>query len=410
MGNFTNSLVEGATAPLANWAIESIKERLEKVEKSPGLSSHESAVLQHKFVPDAGQEEKLVALGGLDDVLAELEEQVVHPMIYAKELSAYSNLLSPASGLLLYGPTGTGKSSIVRMLAYNLRNSGFALLNIPAGLVQQKYIGEGEKMVEAVFSVARMLAPCMIFIDEVDAVCADRESSHSNSATLKSALLTAWDGLSAVDADGQRNPILFIGATNRKEAIDPAFLRRFTVQKHVGLPDLQQREDILRLCLEKTRVATTFDFRRLASSMDGLSGSLIKDSCRDAAVQATRGVLFGAVNDFDHKQMDETLAEEKKEVARRSAMRKAVEDALYALPPLTVEDFFARGTLVQPSASELASQSGPVSKHDWPIFKIAWAVVVLLLSLVLRSNYRTSTARQSTMRVVPNRAGASVAM
>lgn len=119
-------------------------------------------------------------------MLEDLEEEVLHPMLYQQHLRSYSDLLGPVSGLLLYGPTGTGKSSIVRVLAYNVKS--FALLNIPSGLLKQRFVGESESLIEAIFSVAKRLQPCLIFVDEVDYLCGKREKDESNhERSLKSA-------------------------------------------------------------------------------------------------------------------------------------------------------------------------------------------------------------------------------
>lgn len=123
---------------------------------------------------------------GLNPLLKDLEEELIQPMKYWQYLKAYSDLLGPASGLLLYGPTGTGKSSIVRMLAYNVEN--FALLNIPSGLFRRSLVGESDSIVEAIFSVAKRLQPCFIFVDEVDCLCGKREKDERNhERSLKSA-------------------------------------------------------------------------------------------------------------------------------------------------------------------------------------------------------------------------------
>jgi ATPase family AAA domain-containing protein 1 len=135
------------------------------------------------------------------------------------------------------------------MLAKALaKESGATFINIPASSLTSKWFGESNKLVAALFSLARKTAPSIIFIDEIDSFLRERSSGdHEVTALMKAEFMTHWDGLNS-----STDRIVVLGATNRPGDIDPAFLRRMPKHFRVGLPEAEQRAKILSLVSLKT--------------------------------------------------------------------------------------------------------------------------------------------------------------
>jgi len=205
------------------------------------------------------------------------------PHLYSRS----SSLLSAPSGVLLYGPPGCGKTMLAKALAHE---SGATFINLHISTLTEKWYGDSNKMVNAVFSLARKLEPSIVFIDEIDAVLGTRRSAeHEASGMVKAEFMTLWDGLSSGSTTGRPQRILVLGATNRIQDIDEAILRRMPKKFPVSLPSASQRLRILGLVLKDTKIdKENFDLEYLVRVMAGMSGSDIKEACRDAAMLPVR--------------------------------------------------------------------------------------------------------------------------
>ena len=177
------------------------------------------------------------------------------------------------------------------MLAKALAHeSGASFINLHISTLTEKWYGDSNKLVNAVFSLARKLQPSIVFIDEIDAVLGTRRSGeHEASGMVKAEFMTHWDGLTSANISGQPERILILGATNRIQDIDEAILRRMPKKFPISLPSASQRLRILGLILKDTRVdKTQFDLEYVVRVMEGMSGSDIKEACRDAAMVPVR--------------------------------------------------------------------------------------------------------------------------
>lgn len=194
-----------------------------------------------------------------------------------------SRLFAAPTGILLYGPPGCGKTLIAKALA---KESGVRFLALSLATIMDKWVGETEKYLEALFSLARKIAPVIIFVDEIDALTRKRTSGDREwSAAMKSQLLGLWDGLPG-GGDTQGRRIVIMGATNRPQDIDEAFLRRMPLQIKVDLPGEEQRRQILRIFLADLHLpAGSVDIDRLSSETNGLSGSDLHELCRRTVLQ-----------------------------------------------------------------------------------------------------------------------------
>jgi SpoVK/Ycf46/Vps4 family AAA+-type ATPase len=171
------------------------------------------------------------------------------------------------------------------MLAKALaKESGASFISIRMSQIMDKFYGESNKIIDAIFSLAEKLQPCIIFIDEIDSFLRERQSmDHEVTASLKAEFMTLWDGLTS------SGRILVLGATNRPNDIDSAFLRRMPKRFAVSLPNAEQRERILRILLKDSPLdPDDFDLGDLVKKTAGLSGSDLKELCRDAAMNAMR--------------------------------------------------------------------------------------------------------------------------
>ncbi|KAL8903283.1 MAG: hypothetical protein Q9207_004025 [Kuettlingeria erythrocarpa] len=211
------------------------------------------------------------------------------PHLYART----SSLLSAPSGVLLYGPPGCGKTMLAKALAHE---SGATFINLHISTLTEKWYGDSNKLVNAVFSLARKLEPSIVFIDEIDAVLGQRGGrgahEHEASGMVKAEFMTLWDGLTSANKLGESQRILVLGATNRMQDIDEAILRRMPKKFSVSLPSASQRMRILGLVLKDTRIdKDNFDLEYLVRVMAGMSGSDIKEACRDAAMCPVRELI-----------------------------------------------------------------------------------------------------------------------
>lgn len=229
-------------------------------------------------------------IGGLGEVIEELKESVIYPLTMPHLYSSTSSLLTAPSGVLLYGPPGCGKTMLAKALAHE---SGACFINLHISTLTEKWYGDSNKLVNAVFSLARKLQPSIVFIDEIDAVLGTRRSGeHEASGMVKAEFMTHWDGLTSANSTGEPQRVVVLGATNRIQDIDDAILRRMPKKFPVPLPQAQQRTRILSLILKDTKIdRQNMDLHYLVKVMAGMSGSDIKEACRDAAMVPVRELI-----------------------------------------------------------------------------------------------------------------------
>ncbi len=204
-------------------------------------------------------------------------------------------MLQAPKGVLLYGPPGCGKTMIAKACA---SESSANFISIRMSNVMDKWFGESNKLVSAIFSLANKLQPCIIFIDEIDSFLRERQAmDHEVTAMLKAEFMTLWDGLTS---DGR---IVVLGATNRPNDIDTAFLRRMPKRFAVKLPNADQRRKILNVHLKDASLDPDFDLELVISRTAGMSGSDLKEICRNAAMNTMREYI--KQNFVDGKKIDE---------------------------------------------------------------------------------------------------------
>eukprot|EP00796_Vickermania_ingenoplastis_P005530 gene5531-3989_t len=219
-------------------------------------------------------------VGGLDSAKETLLQHVVWPFKHSHQLSRNS-IRSHPKGILLYGPPGSGKTLMSRALAKEL---GCSFINVKADMIFSKWVGETEKHVTAIFSLARKLQPTVVFVDEIDSILSTRnDCDNAVVAHSKALFMTEWDGLEK-ETDCR---IIVVGATNRRLSIDEAILRRLPLQVKIELPDFETRKKILQILLahdiqEGSQKDKLVAF--VAERTDLYSGSDLEELCKAAAL------------------------------------------------------------------------------------------------------------------------------
>ncbi len=240
-------------------------------------------------------------VGGLEPIKTALREAIAWPL---SQPALFERIgLAPPRGILLYGPPGNGKTLLVKALA---SQSAINFISIKGPELLSKYVGESEQGVRELFARARHAAPCIVFLDEVDALAPKRGLDGRSPVTdrVVSQLLTELDGVEAL------GDVWVIAATNRLDMIDDALLRPGRLDYHleVARPDRVARAAILGVHLRKKPVAEGIDLAALAELTEGLSAAEVRFVCDCAALGAIRRVFpatSGEAVDIDRLRIEQ---------------------------------------------------------------------------------------------------------
>ena len=233
-------------------------------------------------------------VAGEDEAKENLQEVVnyLHDPTKYKEIGA-----SMPQGILLVGPPGTGKTMLAKAVA---GESNVPFFSISGSEFVEMFVGMGASKVRDLFTQAKEKAPCIVFIDEIDAIGQKRSGGQyggndEREQTLNQ-LLTEMDGFEG------NNGVIILAATNRPESLDPALTRpgRFDRRVPVELPDLKGREDILKVHAKKIKIAEDVDFNKVARMASGASGAELANIVNEAALRAVRdGRRFATQADLE---------------------------------------------------------------------------------------------------------------
>ncbi|PVH17488.1 uncharacterized protein CXQ87_000374 [Candidozyma duobushaemuli] len=271
----------------------------EKKTKKRGRDSAKPASKQKRSKIDhTPPTSTLSSLGGLSAVTTQLMELVglpiLHPEIYQ------STGVDHPRGILLYGPPGCGKTTIANALAGELK---VPFINFSAPSVVSGMSGESEKKLREIFEDARSVAPCLIFIDEIDAITPKRDggAQREMERRIVAQLLTLMDELTLENTDGK--PVIVMGATNRPDSLDSALRRagRFDREICLNVPDEEQRCAILKTMTSNLKLdASNFNYRELAKLTPGFVGADLKSLVTAAGVVAIKRI-FESLSEIDEE-------------------------------------------------------------------------------------------------------------
>jgi proteasome regulatory subunit len=255
-----------------------INNQLAVVDKIEAETDARAQAMEVDASPDVTYED----IGGVNEQMKEVRETIEMPLENPEQFDAVG--IDPPSGVLLHGPPGTGKTMLAKAVA-NQTDAKF--IKMAGSELVHKFIGEGAKLVRDIFEVAREEEPAVLFIDEIDAIAAERtDSKTSGDAEVQRTMMQL---LNEMDGFEDRGDVRIIAATNRFDMLDDAILRpgRFDRLIEVPTPEKDGRESIFEI---HTRDMNTegLDFGELASMAEGASGAEIEAVCTEAGMFALR--------------------------------------------------------------------------------------------------------------------------
>ena len=231
-------------------------------------------------------------IGGLGEQIQRIREMIELPLRHPEIFERLG--VEPPKGVLLHGPPGTGKTLIAKAVASETFAS---FISLSGAEVHGKYYGESEAHVREVFKEAEANAPCIIFIDEIDAIAPKREEVTGEvEKRVVAQLLALMDGLEPMKR------VVVIGATNRPNSLDPAIRRsgRFDREIEIAVPDRDGRFKILQIHVRGMPLTDDVDIEKLANLTHGFTGADIAELCKEAAMKALRRILPAIDFEADH--------------------------------------------------------------------------------------------------------------
>ncbi|KAL0574316.1 AAA+-type ATPase [Marasmius crinis-equi] len=308
-------------------------------------SDHREDDLQKASKPEIevldtkGNEDPYSSVGGLSKQISEIKDLLEIPLS-RPDLFRYFGL-KPPRGILLHGPPGTGKTHLARAIAASTKSS-VMVVNGPE--LSSAYHGETESKLRNVFKEARDKSPCIVVLDEVDALVPRREEGGGGEVEKRvvATLLTILDGM---EDDGSQGRVVVIGTTNRLNAIDPALRRpgRFDREIEIGIPDSDARLAILEVLLSKTPHAIPREeLRTVAARAHGYVGADLSAVVREAGTAAIKRWLASPAQ-ASHPELTSSDLMTSLPTVRPSAMRSLFVDA----PPVRYSDIGGQAQIIK---------------------------------------------------------------
>jgi len=286
---------------------------------------------------------------GLDQAKEALKEAVILPVKFPQ---LFQGKRKPWAGILLYGPPGTGKSYLAKAIATECKST---FISVSSSDLLSKWLGESEKGVKCLFELARERQPCIVFIDEIDALCGQRNDTESESSRrVKTEFLVQMEGVGS-DNSG----VLVLAATNIPWVLDTAIRRRFEKRIYIPLPGVNERSAMFKTHLGTSTLHTIKDheWMQLAQKSEHYSGADIAVVCREALLRPVR--RLGSATHF--KRVPNPKPDGPRELwlvcspgdagAEELTLEKVKSDELCE-PPVTMSDMMAALATQKPTVGE----------------------------------------------------------
>lgn len=292
----------------------------------------------------------LANLGGVDSVIEELNELIAMPMLYPE--TYIKTGIQPPRGVLLHGPPGCGKTMIANAFAAEI---GVSFIPLSAPSLVAGMSGESEKKIRDIFDEAKRMAPCLVFIDEIDVIMGKRESAQREmEKRIVAQMLTCMDDMALEKTGGK--PVIIIAATNRPDSIDPALRRagRFNKEINLGVPNELAREKIIRALTQKLSLPEDFEYRNLAKLTPGFVGADLNDVVSVAGTEAMKRMMAvlkqrsGSTMEVDSSS--EAISEPLRILRSLVAQAGSTDSEPEGDFAITYSDFLSAIPKVQPSA------------------------------------------------------------
>ncbi|TIC70899.1 AAA-domain-containing protein [Wallemia mellicola] len=281
--------------------IDGQSKKRKKTSKEVSTKRARPTTSSHKNVDKTPPTARLADLGGVSECVERMLELVAMPLSHP-EVYLHTGV-QPPRGVLLHGPPGCGKTLLANAIAGEM---GVPFLSISAPSVVSGMSGESEKTIRDTFEDAIQSAPCLLFIDEIDAITPKRENAQREmERRIVAQLLTCIDDISWDKTDNK--PVIIIGATNRPDSLDPALRRagRFDHEISMGVPDDKSREQILKVLCGRLKLSGDFDFKYLAKATPGYVGADLSALTGAAGVIAVKRIFKQLADDNQDSQMSE---------------------------------------------------------------------------------------------------------
>ncbi|KAL0213200.1 hypothetical protein RCL1_006826 [Eukaryota sp. TZLM3-RCL] len=321
---------------------------------------HEEA-LAAEAIPPGKISIKFDDIGSLDSVKNDLVQHLVLPL-RRPELFSASKLSKSSKGVLLFGPPGTGKTMLGKAVA---NESGAVFIPVSSASLGSRYFGDSERLARSLFTVARALAPSIIFLDEADAILGSRSQSHEHEANrkIKNVLLEMWDGLTTENSA----PVVVLCSTNRPQDLDEAVLRRLPLRLLVDVPSESDRVHILSTIIGDEQL-DGITVEELSMKTKGFSGSDLAALCQQAAF-ARIAAKLEEESQAKSDNHDDSVPLWKSILSKMPVTRVVDEDDSPALNPVTLrpltrQDFEVALKNVSASVSEDTVTSQAIRKWN----------------------------------------------
>ncbi len=308
--------IEGSYVDLRNFQVPLDKLVVDRPDFEQALTKLRPSALRETMVvvSDTNWDD----LGGLHEAKERLREVVEQPLKHPEVFASMK--IKPPRGVLLYGPSGTGKSLLAKAVAYHC-DANFIPVRGPEFF--SKWLGESEERIRRIFGVARQVAPCIIFLDQIDALAPSRSSETGTTGIIQRVVNQLMAELDSVDP---LKGIMVIAATNRIDLLDPAVLTpgRFGVHIYVPLPDKSERKEILAIQLKglplEAGTAADSIATYLAGRTEGYSGADLEAVVEEAKMSAVRAVSYQKAVPLNRQHFVRALQVVERSRASRAAM------------------------------------------------------------------------------------------